>query len=129
MRLSKKQALKTLLIIMALLVGATLACVRSERPPLTFTPDELPDAQVGRPYEIIIEVFGNETPVFQIVVSEGELPEGLLLEYELETSDSATLSGVPVGKGEYEFTIKASCLGTNRSGQIGEQQYILLVND
>ena len=127
MRFSQKRVLKILLTVSAL-VGATLACGKPDtRPPLKFNPDKLPDAQVGQLYEVIIEVTDNQTPVFQMTIVEGNLPEGLTLDFDSSTDDGAKLSGTPFEKGEYVFTIRASCYGTMYSGQTGEYKYTLLV--
>jgi hypothetical protein len=113
------------LLLLVMLFGAALAC-RTTRPPLVFSPRELPEAQVGRAYEATIAVSGNETPVFLISVESEELPPGLTLEYE-ENASTAAVIGVPERAGEYEFTVHASCYGTSVSGQTGEQRYRLLV--
>jgi len=107
------------------LVGAMLGC-RVLSPPLTFSPAELPEAQVGQSYKVTIAVSGNRTPVFFISVEEGDLPEGLALYYE-EGSSTAEIRGVPSEAGEYEFTVTAWCRGTNVSGQVGEHRYRLVV--
>lgn len=93
---------------------------------LIFSPSELPEAQVGRPYQATITVSGNETPVFSIVIGSGELPPGLLLAYQ-ENDSTAIIEGTPEEAGEFRFTIQAYCYGTNVSGQTGEQRYELLV--
>lgn len=113
------------LLLLVVLFGVVLAC-RTTRPPLDFSPHELPEAQVGQAYEATIAVSGNETPVFLIAVESGELPPGLTLQYE-EDAGTAAVIGVPERAGEYEFTVYAACCGTNVSGQAGEQRYTLLV--
>lgn len=113
------------LLPLILLFGSMLAC-RDARPPLAFSPPELPEAQVGQPYETTITVSGNKTPVFLMSIGSGELPPGLTLYYEPDAS-TAEIKGIPTVAGEFEFTVHASCLGTNVSGQTGEQHYELLV--
>jgi hypothetical protein len=39
----------------------------------------------------------------------------------------AEISGTPEEDGRFEFTVGAWCLGTNVSGQTGQQHYELLV--
>jgi hypothetical protein len=94
--------------------------------PLAFSPTELPEAQVGQPYEVTIAISGNHTPVFIISVDSEELPPGLTLHYE-DNASTAEIKGVPEKAGEFDFTVRASCYGTNVSGQTGERHYRLLV--
>jgi hypothetical protein len=77
---------------------------------------------------VTITVSGNHTPVFLMSVESGELPPGLTLHYE-ENASTAQISGVPEKAGEYEFTVRALCYGTNVSGQTGEHPYRLLVRE
>ncbi len=112
---------------LALLFVMVLAC-RWTGASLTFSPPELPEAQVGRPYEATIAVSGNHTPVFLISVDHEELPPGLTLQYE-EGASTADISGVPQQAGEFQLTVRASCYGTNVSGQTGERRYRLLVRE
>jgi hypothetical protein len=113
------------LLPLALLLMLVLGC-RGSSPPLAFSPPELPEARVGQPYEATIAVSGNHTPVFLISVDSAELPPGLTLHYE-DGASSAEINGVPENAGQYEFTVHASCYGTNVSGQTGERRYRLLV--
>jgi hypothetical protein len=110
---------------LALLFIVVLACSCASAP-LAFSPTELPDAQVGQAYEATITVSGNHTPVFLISVDSEELPPGLTLHYE-DNASTAEIKGVPEKAGEFEFTVRASCYGTNVSGQTGERGYRLLV--
>ncbi len=114
-----------LILAALLLVVASLACGGS-RPPLQFSPDTLPDAQVGQSYNVSITVSGNVTPVGQMSIGKGALPDGLVLQHERGNS-TATISGTPQAAGEFEFTVAAWCLGTNVSGQTGQQDYRLVV--
>jgi len=113
------------LLPLALLFMVVLAC-RCTGAPLAFSPPELPEAQVGQPYEATITVSGNHTPVFLISVDSEELPPGLTLHYE-DNASTAEIKGVPEKAGEFEFTVRAYCYGTNVSGQTGERRYRLLV--
>jgi len=113
------------LLPLALLFIVVLACPCTSAP-LAFSPPELPEAQVGQPYEATIAVSGNHTPVFLISVDGEELPPGLTLHYE-DNASTAEIKGVPEKAGEFEFTVRASCYGTNVSGQTGERRYTLLV--
>ena len=102
---------------------ATAAC-REARPPLAFSPSALPAAQTDHGYEVTLTVSGNQTPVGQMYVAEGQLPPGLTLTHQRGAS-TATLSGTPRGGGRFSFTIGAWCLGTSVSGQTGRQAYTL----
>jgi hypothetical protein len=114
-------------ILLLLLVGSVLACYNGEdRPDLSFTPTELPEARAGEFYGVTITVTGGETPVGQFWVEAGELPVGLTIQHDTGAS-TAELSGTPEEAGSYAFTIGASCLGTSVSGQRGSVQYELLV--
>jgi hypothetical protein len=104
-----------------------LACLSTKtRSALAFSPLEFPEALLGQPYEATITVSGNETPVFLISINSEGLPPGLTLHYEKDTS-TAIIKGVPEKVGEFEFTVLASCYGTNISGQTGEQRYLFVV--
>jgi hypothetical protein len=104
---------------------AVLAC-RGPRPALVFSPHQLPEAQSGQAYQINIEVSGNQTPAGQIYVAEGELPSGLTLSHR-RGDDVAVIRGTPQAAGRFSFAIGAWCLGTNVSGQTGQQAYTLSV--
>jgi hypothetical protein len=115
------------LVLIALLFVVILACrPADERPPLVFSPLELPDAYLGQQYEVTIAVSGNETPVFSISVDDAELPPGLTLQYE-ELDTTARIEGIPEKAGEFEFAVSAACLGTSVMGQARIQHYTLLV--
>jgi hypothetical protein len=113
------------LLPLVVLSTAVLACACTSAR-LVFSPPALPDARVGQPYEATIAVSGNHTPVFLIAVDSEQLPPGLTLQYEHNAS-TAEIRGVPEQAGEFEFTVRATCYGTNVSGQTGEQRYKLRV--
>jgi hypothetical protein len=52
----------------------------------------------------------------------------MTLSFTRGSSNSGSLSGTPATPGSYVFTVSAWCLGTNVSGQSGEQSYTLVVN-
>ena len=95
--------------------------------PLKFTPDTLPEAQVGKTYEAKIVISLNNTPVGDFSISEGTLPEGLEFTF-LEGEDAATITGTPNESGTFIFTVSAWCFGTQVSGQTGDKSYPLIVN-
>lgn len=115
-----------------LLAGAVLAvnlvACSSGRAALGFAPDKLQNGTVGQPYEAVIAVINNDTPVGDMYVSSGSLPPGVTLNFTRGTSASGTISGTPTTAGTYVFAISAWCLGTNVSGQSGEQSYSLVVD-
>ena len=115
-----------LFFVLALSMSA-LACVRTtSRPDLVFSPDTLSDAEAGSPYEVIIQISQNETPVGNFQISKGGLPNGL--KYEIEQGeDRVKIFGVPEESGTYKFTVSVWCYGTNVSGQTGEKEYTLVV--
>lgn len=98
------------------------------RAALAFSPDSLQDASIGQPYDAIISVLHNETPVGDIYVSKAALPPGVTLTFTAGSSSSADLTGTSTTAGSYVFTVSAWCLGTNVNGQAGEKSYSLVVN-
>src|SRR3954471_7605568 len=112
------------LILVAILISACSV----GRGALNFTPDRLPDAHSGQAYEVIVTVTGNVTPVGDMYVSGGSLPPGMTLDFTRGSSNNARLTGTPTTAGSYVFTISAWCLGTNVSGQAGDQNYSLVVS-
>ncbi len=130
-----------LLVFMLTLLMSTLACqlfsrpdsestpepfFQNTRPELVFTPDTLPDAEAGVPYEVIIQISQNETPVGDFLIVEVGLPDGLAYEF-VEGEDNARIFGVIKESGTYKFKVSVWCYGTNVSGQTGEKEYTLLV--
>jgi len=95
--------------------------------PHKFSPDSLPAAQVGTPYEARIQISLNNTPVGDFFISEGSLPEGMKFTF-LDGEDAATITGAPTESGEFKFTVTVWCFGTQVSGQTGEMTYTLTVN-
>jgi hypothetical protein len=115
--------------VLALAVTALLLSVLScggSAAPLVFSPDQLPEAGSGRAYEVSILVSGNHTPIEQLSLGAGTLPLGLTFTRG-EDGQSAIISGTPQEVGSFEFAVRASCLGTNETGQAGEQAYTLIV--
>jgi hypothetical protein len=136
---------KTLFILLAILLilSATIACslfVPTAQPteepepyfgptggPLKFSPDVLPEGQVGTAYDAEIRIRLNNTPVGDFFISEGELPEGLEFTF-LEGEEAAAIAGTPTETGTFTFIVSAWCFGTQVSGQTGEMAYSLTVN-
>ena len=115
----------SVILAMLVLIAAVSACY-SDRPPLIFSPDEVPGASVGEAYEVAINVSDNVTPVWYMAIAEGELPAGLEFIFEVG-SDSALIRGTPEMAGEFHFTVSVSCYATSRDGQTGEHAYVIVV--
>jgi hypothetical protein len=115
------------ILVLGLLLGMSLPACADSPATLSFAPDQLPAGQAGTAYRVTIGVSGNRTPVFQMTVAAGELPRGLKLK-QVSGTDTALLSGTPREAGSFPFTVRASCLGTNTSGQSGEHAYVLVVD-
>jgi len=96
--------------------------------PLLFDPSELPPAQKGVAYEVTIAISQNVTPVNNMMINSGSLPAGL--EFEFLNSDYVgVIRGIPEESGKFTFTVHASCFGTMVSGQSGQMEYQLVVNE
>jgi hypothetical protein len=117
-----------LALVFVTLVAAGLGACSPARAALAFSPSALPNAAAGSPYLQTITISNNETPVGDISVSSGTLPPGVTLTFVRGSSVSADLTGTPTTAGTYVFTISAWCLGTNVSGQTGDQSYALVVS-
>jgi len=90
-----------------------------------FSPTQLPEARVGESYQATISISGNRTPVGEIHVSRGSLPEGLDLSYQ-KHANVAEITGRPREAGRWTFTVSAWCYGTQVSGQTGQRVYELI---
>lgn len=112
-----------ILLSVIALAFSSLACWRTNKPELLFTPPDLPEASAGIPYDVEILVSQNETPVYTMYISEGTLPQGLAFEFD----ENARIRGVPEESGTFTFKVFAGCLGTNTSGQTGEWEYTIVV--
>ncbi len=96
--------------------------------PLLIAPESLPEAHVGQPYEVTIQITQNVTPVGDLFIQSGELPAGLEFAF-LNGEDAAHIVGIPEEPGVYEFTVYAWCYGTQVSGQTLMQKYQLVVTE
>lgn len=95
--------------------------------PLEFDPPSLPNARVGVPYDVEIQVTGNVTPVGGVDIHSGILPPGLELIFEEDGTDIIRIAGTPETAGTYAFQIDVWCYGTQVSGQTGGRGYTLEV--
>jgi len=110
-----------------MLLTVSLVACHATGGALVFSPDRLPNGAVGQSYEAVITISNNDTPVGDVYISSGALPPGMTLNFSRGSSSSADLAGTPTSAGTYVFTVSAWCLGTNVSGQSGEQSYSLVV--
>jgi hypothetical protein len=95
---------------------------------LKFEPDELPKAKLGEAYKAEIHISENITPVGDFSIAKDALPAGLQL-VRVEGEDIARISGIPEEVGTFRFSIRVWCYGTNVSGQEGEKEYSLVVEE
>jgi len=101
--------------------------VEPERGPLKFDPPEIPNAKVGVPYEVQIEVTQNVTPVGEFMVDPITLPPGLELTMDENVHDIARITGIPEKAGTYTFRVDVWCYGTMVNGQMGSKEYTMIV--
>lgn len=104
----------------------TFAPIIEVRPPLKFSPEKLPEAQVGQAYSAVITISDNVTPVYIATIQSGVLPPELKL-LEVRQGNTVEISGIPKEAGEYTFTLSVGCYGTMVGGQDGQKEYTLLV--
>ena len=117
-------------IIVVALALATFSCslftISSKSDALQFSPDTLPDGQVGQAYKVIISLSNQRTPAFNMGASQDRLPPGLTGTFD-QDKQTYTLEGTPNQAGTFSLTISALCYGTNVSGQSGEKEYKLVI--
>jgi hypothetical protein len=127
---------KTRLIFLALLMfllALLAACIPTPTPDfgeqgtLQFDPKEFPGGKINQGYAVTITITGGSTPVGDIFLEEGNLPDGLIL-VKVKNEDKAILSGTPTKAGIFQFTIGAWCFGTQRAGDQGSKDYVVTVN-
>lgn len=124
--MKSKRFVSSVPIAILFFVATSCSLFSPPRPALKFSPETLPDAQVGVPYEIEINISENVTPVFRFLIAEGTLPKGMTLEQK-EHEDVARIFGTPEEAGTFIFKVEALCYGTNVSGQTGEKEYTIVV--
>ena len=91
---------------------------------LIFSPDTLPEGQVGEEYKAVITLSGQRTPAFEMGAQEMALPEGLTGTFD-QDQQTYTIEGMPLESGSFTLTVSAVCYGTQVSGQTGEREYTL----
>ena len=96
--------------------------------PLMIEPTSLPEAQVGVMYNIELRITQNVTPVAEMGIKDGTLPDGLEFVF-LKDKDAAMISGIPREAGNFSVAIYAWCFATMVSGQSLEKEYQLVVRE
>jgi hypothetical protein len=125
--ISKKLIILSVILLIAL-VSISCSLFTLGDSSLKFEPDVLPNSQAGVAYEAEIRITQNRTPAGDIYISKGALPAGLKL-IKVEGEDIAKISGKPEETGTFTFTISVWCYGTNVSGQTGEKEYSITVEE
>jgi hypothetical protein len=123
----RKNSLRIVLAGLAVLLSSSF-CILTPRPALEFSPDQMPAAKVGQPYQEDITIARNVTPVGFFSIKDGALPPGLKLTSE-RGQPTGRISGSPSQAGTYTFTVSVYCLGTNVAGQTGDMHYTLVVGE
>jgi len=91
------------------------------RPALTIVTAELPDGQVGKAYNGIIEAEGGMPPYSWMVIT-GGLPPGLQIGKESDTK--AKISGTPTTQGQFSFQVEAR----DQQGALATKHFELVVH-
>ena len=115
--------LKIIVVVAAsfLLSGCSIYQCNDSR--ITLTPMKLPEATVGKPYAVKIDVtdsgvlsgFGSNT-----------LPAGLTL-FKAQGHAMGLLSGIPKKSGSYTVSLTVSSFGTMCAGRYGNADYVLAI--
>lgn len=100
----------------------------AQRGSTQFEPDELPKARLGEAYEAEIHFAENITPVGEFSIAQDALPAGLDF-VRVEGEDTAKITGTREEAGTFIFKVSVWCYGTNVSGQEGEKEYSLVVEE
>ena len=106
------------MLLIASAFAAAVAQSSNETMPLTVRTTSLPKALVRQPYDAHLEAQGGVQPL-KWEVTEGNLPAGLLLQFD------GHLTGTPTVTGEFRFTVTVSDSGKPAFQR--QQQLSLLV--
>jgi hypothetical protein len=107
---------------MRLLAACALLLLSACSSELEVSPSALPDGTVGQPFEGLITVSNNDTPLGGGEIISGALPPGLSLA-EVENDDTLPIRGVPEQAGSFAFELRLWCYATNFSGQSATRKY------
>jgi hypothetical protein len=115
-----------LLAVIPYLLISSCCCIEwlAPRPALEFVPQNLPQAQLAKPYQARIQVEKNVTPLNNAEIDQGSLPPGLFLMKDQDTS-TVSVQGIPRARGTFTFTLGVDCLGTELPGQTGTEEYTI----
>jgi len=105
-----------------ILIGLLSSC----RAALDVSPPTLPDGTVGKPYEAMIVVKDNHTPLGGAGVETGSLPPGLTVG-RAEQDDRLPIRGTPTQAGKHAFRLHLWCYGTNFPGQTATRDYVIVI--
>jgi hypothetical protein len=130
----RKNRRARMFLALAVILPVSCLCGFEERPPLKFLEEPLPAGRVGEYYQGAVGVLNAETPPIEFIISEGALPDGLELQPHTMAAGGneayeALIEGVPEEPGTFAFTIQVRCFGTMVNGQVGEKEYILIVEE
>lgn len=87
-------------------------------PPLTISPDSLPEGTRGVAYQAALGASGGAAP-YSFRVTSGQLPPGLSL------SSNGAISGTPASIGSFKFTV----LATDSRGRTGSKDFEIVVRE
>jgi hypothetical protein len=123
----KKSIFSIIIVVLALVTfSCSLLNISSKSGALQFSPDTLPDGQVGQAYKVVISLSNQHTPAFNMGAGNDRLPAGLKGTFD-QAKQTYTIDGTPTQAGTFSLTISALCYGTNVSGQTGEKEYRLVI--
>ncbi|KDO02020.2 hypothetical protein [Pseudomonas donghuensis] len=99
-----------------------VSCALRAQP--TLSPEALPLARVGQPYQAQITLIASSSPVSGFYAE--PLPPGLTLQHQGRRPD-ATLVGTPQREGVYHFVVSVGAFGTQCAGLSADREYRLEV--
>jgi hypothetical protein len=105
---------------------AALMVVGSCRATLRVRPDELAPGTAGQPYEALVVVSDNRTPLGGAEITAGALPPGIAIG-RVVNDDTLPLRGTPAQAGEWAFELTLWCYGTQFPGQTAVKRYVIRV--
>jgi hypothetical protein len=123
----KKSIFTIILVALALVTfSCSLFNISLKSDTLQFSPETLPDGQVGQAYKVAISLSNQRTPAFNMGAGNDRLPPGLKGTFDQE-KQTYTIEGIPTQAGIFPLTVSALCYGTNAPGQTGQKEYQLVI--
>ncbi len=95
-----------------------LVRVTIDPPPLTLSPDTLPEGTRGAAYQAAIAAAGGAAP-YSFRITAGQLPAGLTF------GSNGGISGTPTSLGTFKFTVQA----TDSRGRTGSKEFEIVVRE